>query len=237
MSNTQKNSRYDLYTLIHKGLRSFMSDTLTAVGRIDDSDSVEVADGLAQVRGLLAICREHLYIENQFVHPAMEARRPGSACATAKDHVNHEQAFERLDAQIAAVERSSGNARKEALLGLYRMLALFVADNFLHMNVEECDNSKVLWDAYTDVELAAIHKSIVAAVPPAMMQEHIRWMLPNIPHIDRVGFLAGAQQSMPVPVFAGILKIVESHIGEREWNKLKVALTVAVTPAVTFQSA
>src|SRR5215467_13280633 len=115
MSNDNTNNgRFDIYTLIHKGLRSFMSDTLTVVGRIDESDPADVAAGIAQVRGLLEICREHLFIENQFVHPAMEARRPGSACATAKDHVEHEEAFERLDAQLLTVERSSGTKRKDA---------------------------------------------------------------------------------------------------------------------------
>ena len=130
MTNDHKDGRYDIYTLIHKGLRSFMSETLAAVGRVDDSDPAEVSAAIAQVRGLLEICREHLFIENQFVHPAMEARRPGSACVTARDHVQHEESFERLDAQLLAVERCSTAARKQALLTLYRMLALFVADNY-----------------------------------------------------------------------------------------------------------
>jgi len=232
MSNDHNNNgRFDIYTLIHKALRSFMSDTLTVVGRIDESDPADVAAGIAQVRGLLEICREHLFVENQFVHPAMEARRPGSACATATDHVHHEEAFERLETQLLVVERSSGSKRKDALLALYRMVALFVADNFQHMNVEECDNSEVLWSAYTDEELAVIHKSILAAVPPPLMRENMRWMLPNIPHADRVSVLAGAQHSMPAPAFDGLLRLTQTHVREQDWSKLKVALTLAAVPA------
>ena len=36
--------------------------------------------------GCSTLCRAHLHAENQFLHPAMEARRPGSACETAKEH-------------------------------------------------------------------------------------------------------------------------------------------------------
>jgi hypothetical protein len=232
MSNDQNNNgRFDIYTLIHKGLRSFMSDTVTAVGRIDESDPAEVAAGIAQVRRLLEICREHLFVENQFVHPAMEARRPGSSCTTSAEHVHHEESFERLEAQVRAVERSSGDKRKNALLALYRMLALFVAENFQHMNVEECENSEVLWSAYTDEELVVIHKSILAAVPPDLMRENIRWMLPNIPHTDRVHMLAGARHSMPAPAFEGVLNLVKAHVPENDWSKLKSALVLAAVPA------
>jgi len=225
------NSRFDIYTLIHKGLRSFMSDTLMAVGRIDESDTGEVAEGLAQVRRLLQICREDLFVENQFIHPAMEARRPGSARATLEDHVHHEETFERLEARILVVERSLGRKRKDALLILYRMLALFVADNFQHMNVEECENSEVLWSAYKDDELATIHKSIMAAVPPDLLRENVRWLLPNIPHADRVHLLTGVKHSMPANAFEGLLRLVKAHVTERDWSKLEGTLSPAATSA------
>jgi hypothetical protein len=190
-----------------------------------------VAEAITQVRSLLEICREHLFVENQFIHPAMEARRPGSACVTAKDHVHHEEAFERLEAQLLAVECSSADNRKAVLLLLYRMLALFVADNFQHMNVEEIDNSRVLWSAYTDAELEKIHKSILAAVPPALMRENIRWMLPNIPHVDRVNMLFGVRHSLPDPAFQNILNLVKNNVRPQDWTKLKGALDLAATLA------
>ena len=101
-----QSGRYDIYAQIHKGLRSFMADTLYRIGRLDAADELELAEGAAQLRGLLALCRVHLEKENEFLHTAMEARRPGSAAQAAGDHVHHERSLEALEAELAALERS-----------------------------------------------------------------------------------------------------------------------------------
>jgi hypothetical protein len=95
---TQTKTRFDMYQAVHKGLRAFMSDVLTTVGRIDASDPEDVAAGVALVRRLLEICGDHLFKENQFVHTAMEARRYGSSRATANDHVKQEELVEKIEA-------------------------------------------------------------------------------------------------------------------------------------------
>ena len=55
------NNRFDIYLHVHKGLRAFMVDVLTNVGRINAADPIEVAAAVAQVRSLLEICRAHLF--------------------------------------------------------------------------------------------------------------------------------------------------------------------------------
>jgi len=103
---TETNTRFDMYLHVHKGLRAFMGHVLTTVGRIDPFDADEVAAGIAEVRALVEICREHLFTENQFIHAAMEARRRGSACATATEHIQHEQALEQIEILLRAIERA-----------------------------------------------------------------------------------------------------------------------------------
>ena len=83
--------RVDLYRPIHKALRAFMADTLVAVGSMDTNDDSEVEATLERARSLLELLTLHLEEENRFVHPAMEARRPGSASEAAHDHIEHER--------------------------------------------------------------------------------------------------------------------------------------------------
>jgi hypothetical protein len=59
------NNRFNLYLHVHKGLRAFMADVLTTVGRIDALDAVEVTAGVAQVRALLDACRAHLFTDRR----------------------------------------------------------------------------------------------------------------------------------------------------------------------------
>lgn len=216
--------RYDMYAQIHKGLRSFMADTLCRIGRIDPWDEVELAEGAAQLRGLLALCRGHLEHENDFVHAAMEARRPGSAAQAAHEHVHHLRSIEALEADLAALERAQGGTRAAAALELYRGLALFVAENLEHMHHEEIAHNSVLWDAYSDAELEAIEGALVASIAPDEMAAVARWMLPAMTAPDRAAKLAMMRPAMPPQAFAGILAMLKAHLSERDWYKLGAAL-------------
>lgn len=221
--------RVDLYVGIHKGLRAWMSDVLTTVGRMEvHDDPTEVILVVERVRVLLEACRRHLHHENQFLHPAMEARRPGSACASADDHVHHVAAIEGLEADLLRVERSAGEARAAAALRLYRHLALFVADNFQHMQVEETENNAVLWAEYTDEELLEIEHALVAAVPLQWLAIYLRWMVPAMAPAERAAFLTGIQLGAPAEVFERVLASVKPHLDDRDWAKLMAALGPAL---------
>jgi hypothetical protein len=223
-TETKQAIRHDLYTTVHKGLRACMSDVLTTIGRVDESDADEVADAIAQTRLLMEICRSHLFTENQFVHTAMEARQRGSACVTAGQHVEQEKIFERIDSSILAVERTSGTAREASLLSLYRTLALFVAENFTHMHAEEVDNNATLWSLYSDSELHQIHDDILNSIEPAKKVAFLRWMLPYVTPSERSQILAGIQQAVPQPVFEQILSIIRPHLREKDRGKFGQSL-------------
>ena len=219
-----ESGRYDVYAQIHKGLRSFMADTLLRVGRLDAADELELAEGAAQLRGLLALCRAHLEHENDFMHTAMEARRPGSAAQAAGEHVHHLHSIESLEAELRALERSEGEARAAPALELYRSLALFVAENLEHMHYEETAHNEVLWEAYEDAELEAIERALVASVAPEEMAAVARWMLPAMTAPDRAARLAAMRTAMPPQAFAATLAMLKAQLSERDWYKLGAAL-------------
>jgi hypothetical protein len=216
--------RCDGYAFVHKGLRAFLCEALTAVGRMDPEDSDEIAERLAMVRALMDACRSHLKHENEHVHAAMEARRPGSSARTAQDHVEHEAALGRLEADVCAVERSSGQERIAAAGRLYRHLALFVAENLEHMHVEETQNNYVLWESYTDEELIAVENAIKASIPPRQMAAFLRWMVPFMNAGERALMLSGMKQSAPAEVFGSVMAAVKPHLTDADWRKLMAAL-------------
>lgn len=219
-------ARPDLYLFVHKGLRAFLSDTLHRCGRMDPSDDGDVAEALAQVRGLVEICRGHLHKEEDYLHPALEARRPGAARRTQDDHAKHLRAFADIEAGVRAVEQAHGAARVAAARDLYRHFALFVAENFEHMHVEETANNEVLWATHTDAELLALQKQIIGSIPPAEMQAALRWMIPAMAPAERALMLGGIKQNAPDAAFTGILAGLKPHLAGRDWDKLTAALAV-----------
>lgn len=216
--------RHDMYRPVHKGLRSLMCDVLVQVGRLDTGDAADLAATAGCVRDMLVLCRSHLHHENQFIHAAMESRRHGSAATTAGDHLHHEKSIEALERRLLELERGHGEARREAAQALYRELALFVADNFQHMDVEETANNAMLWETHSDEELTAVHDALVASIPPAKMLAYLRWMVPAMAPSERVELLAGIRQNLPAEAFVGVLAAVKPAMAQQDWHKLMAAL-------------
>ncbi|EWY38924.1 hypothetical protein N825_10625 [Skermanella stibiiresistens SB22] len=169
--------RHDMYRMIHKALRAYMADTLMAAGTMDTDDDAATAAALGRIRDLLVFCAGHLDHENVHVHPAMEAREPGSSRHASDDHAHHDAEFSALEADIVAVETSRGDVRAVAAHALYHRLAVFVGENYVHMNIEETHNNAVLWRCYSDAELQAIEHGIIVSETPENMDLTVRWML------------------------------------------------------------
>jgi hypothetical protein len=221
MSAPTNAPRLDLYSGIHKALRVLMSDTLARVGRLDTDDMAEVADTLGRVDALLDACRGHLAKENTYVHTAIEARRPGASQRIAGEHLDHLDSIAALEAETAAL-RALPNA--PAALRLYRHLALFVAENLEHMHVEETQHNALLWDAYSDAELAEIHDRIVASIEPAEMAALLPLMVGAISPTERAAMLGAMQQQMPPEAMRGVLASIRPQLDDAAWTKLARAL-------------
>ena len=213
--------RLDLFAGIHKGLRALMAHVLVRVGRLDPHDLDDVAEVTEDVRALLTLCASHVHHENRVIHPALEARHPGSSAQTAVDHVRHEDAIAALG---ALVERVGGD--DEAARELYRDLAAFVAHNLEHMEFEETHHNGLLWEAYSDVELMALHQNILSQLTPQEMQLGMRWILPHVNPAQRAGMLGGLRQAAPPQVFEHMLALVRPQLGGRDWRKLSTALAL-----------
>lgn len=222
-------ARFDMYTAIHKALRHFMCDTLVKVGRLDVDDADELVATLAQLDTLLTLCTGHIAHENDFVHAAIEARLPAGSARTAADHLEHFESIGALAEESAALAAAPPAERPGRALRLYRHLALFVAENFQHMQIEETLNAAALWAHYSDAELHAIHERLLASLHP---QEHLlvaRWMVPASAPAERAGMFGGMKAQMPPEAFLGVLMHVKPHLDAPGWVKL--ARAVGVPPA------
>jgi len=218
--------RMDLYVSIHKALRHFMTDTLTRIGRIDVADAADRDEALGQLEALLGLCLDHLRHENEFVHTAIEARQAAGSQRIAAEHVEHAESIAGLNEEAAALRAASGVDAERLALRLYRHLALFVAENFQHMHIEETVHNALLWQHYSDEELHALHGRLMASIPP---QEHLlvaRWMLPASTPSERALVASAAKAQMPPEALLGVMSVVRPHLDGAGWTKLAAAIGI-----------
>ncbi|WP_439520474.1 hemerythrin domain-containing protein [Hydrogenophaga sp.] len=224
--------RFNMYADIHKALRAFMTDALLTLGRTDPDDAGEIARTVALVDELLVLCASHVAHENNFVHPALEARCPGVCAEVAQDHVGHLHHIAHLRDATQGLLTCPADERETALRTLYMALSLFVADNFQHMHVEETVHNSALWNAYTDLELLALHEALVTSIAPAETMLVARWMVPHLNAQERLSMLGGMRQGAPAEAFQAVLGTVRPHLSDRDWAKLSRGLAIPAVPGL-----
>lgn len=223
-------TRFDIYALIHKGLRACLTQTLVSVGRLDWTDSGEVAAVMNEVAELLEFCRQHVDKENTYVHAAMESRRPGSAALANGDHAHHLHDIDALSTQAFTIRRLPVLRREHAVHTLYQSLARFVAENIEHMAMEEREHNRILWETHSDAEIMAIEQAIVASQKPDDAMRSLRWMLTAMQPTERAGFLSVLRSNAPAEMFDGLLQMLRSLLPERDLLKLYAALGISRDP-------
>lgn len=223
-------TRLDLYAPIHKALRHAMCDTLVQLGSLDVADRGEMARTLDQVEALLALCEGHLQIENRFVHPFIEARAPAGTARIADEHEQHLEHIADLRLELTELRRAAPGQRPTIALRLYRHLALFVADNFRHMHVEETAHNALVWAHYRDDELMPLHAHIVASIEAPKFLQLARWMLPALNPAERAELVHGMKGGMPAAAFDGLIGFVRPHLDAQAWHKLAPEIDVNPSP-------
>ena len=215
--------RFDLYTGIHKAMRSFMAETLVRLGRIDVADAADRDQALDQLEQLLGFCADHLRHENTFVHTAIEARHPAGSAKVAEEHVEHGESIAALREEAAALRSAPEHAAGALALRLYRHLALFVAENLQHMHSEETAHNALLWQHYGDGELAELHGRLLASLSPRDKELAARWMLPASTPAERAAMIAGVKAEVPPEALVGLLAMLRPHLDAAGWAKLAAA--------------
>ena len=234
--SAQPTQRVDLYAPIHKALRNLMTDTLGRVGRMDVEDAGETQHTLAQADMLLSLCESHVRHENDFMHPAIEACEPAASKRIAGEHVEHLESIAELRAEVHNLRQAATEQRPMLTLRLYRHLALFVAENFRHMHIEETAHNAALWAHYSDVELLQLHQRLTASIDPREMLEVGRWMVPALNPAERAMVVNGMKSEAPPEAFLAMLAHIRPHLDDNAWAKLARAVGVAQQPGLVHHA-
>jgi hypothetical protein len=216
--------RWDLYGPIHKGLRLAHATMMRRLGSADwagDDPSALLAD----LREHLRLGAKHLAHEEAYVHPALEARDPGSTAGLDRQHEHHRARFAVLEAQISALEVAFRADRPALGRDLYLGFTLLVAEDLAHMHEEETATWPRLCAAFTDAELQAIEGTIVASLSPDDVVAFMRMMIPAMNRPERAILLGAMKADAPPAAFAAVLShAARPTLDPEDWADLQARL-------------
>jgi hypothetical protein len=220
--------RYNTYNAPHKGLRNALSQVSLLAGRTDYSNPAEVTRLHQLGTRLFSILTIHAEDENSVTLAQLETRCPGCSQHDIDDHEEIHRIQHELEDQLTAIYAgvSEGRNMTEAGAEFYLGFSEFHGKYLEHTAEEERVTQVLLWQHFTDEELASHRVEIMSRNPPQTLFTWFEFVIPAMSHAERVGLLTGFKRMAPADFFAEGMDVIQKALPPLEFELLEDALSI-----------
>ena len=218
----------DLFTPIHKALRSILYALSSRLQTNDFADVSATSSLLADLESDFAIARSagcalcilshHASDEEDAIFPdAAKAgsRLVGTLVAEHHELTRRELAIARAGRALVAHERPED--RIAAGVRLNQEANELFAAYFAHMNREESDLVSWMRERFSDAQMAAMRGTIMGRMPPERIFAILGWMLPSLNATELLEFLRSVRDAMPPPAFRAVTELCRARVDPVRW--------------------
>ena len=222
----------DLFTPVHKGLRSMIYELSGRLQTTDFADGPSVATlttdlendfAVAQSAGcILCTLALHAHHEEAVVFPpsAKYANRlVTTLIAEHHDLTRREQAI--IQAAHELQELPTAQSRIEAGAHLNRLANELFAAYIAHMNREEVELAPLLRESFTDSEQLAMQGKIIASYPPDQLFAMVGWMLRSLNVTELSEFVSSVKAGAPPPFLKAVSDLGEAKVEAARWAEVR----------------
>jgi hypothetical protein len=178
-------TRVDLFSTIHKGVRALLFSVTNEAARVDLSSNRAVDDLLAQIERMLELLNEHEVAEHAEILPLLEMLDPTLAETLVRAHDDLEAAGQGVERAVMSLDIAPPEERSPHMRELRQALDHFAVKCLSHLSHEETVVSAVLWGAFGDPQLVAVHDRIVARLGEKRVSEWCEILDPVLAPSDR----------------------------------------------------
>ena len=214
------------YDVPHKGLRNALSQMQLLAGKTDYSDQNEVEHLYQFGEDVFKILNIHAADENEITLAELEQRCNGCSRHDLEDHEQIHAAQDKLEKLLSRIYTNSKTGHDVSDDGeeFYLQFSEFHANYLAHTAEEERVTQAMLWQYFTDEELASHRRKIMAKNPPQTLLIWFRFVLPAQSHKERVGLLTGFKKMASETFFRDGMLVIKQVLTEREFDELNKAL-------------
>jgi hypothetical protein len=229
--------RVDLFTPIHKGLRSMMYNLS---GRLQTNDfaNLETTKALttdleydfatAQDAGcILCIFSHHAADEESSIFGHTEKVADTLTTSLIAEH--HELTRRELELtksahQILAMASPDDRVVTGAHLNAAanELFAAYLA----HMNREETELVPLMQQRFTDPEMVAMQSRIIGGMPPERIMAILNYMLPSMNVSELSEFLGSVRQTAPPPVAKAVTDLAAAKLDPSRWAEVTARIGI-----------
>ncbi|MGA8711016.1 MAG: hypothetical protein ACLP8Y_04420 [Thermoplasmata archaeon] len=222
----------DLFTPIHKAIRSMIYDLGGRLQRADFADPAASAAILADLEHefsaavssacVLCLLHNHGGDEESVPFPAMLPFDGGMIRTLIEEH---QEINRRLVAITTKARELAGiyaaDARLEVGRRINQEVNEFFAYYLVHMNKEEVSLVPAMREHFTDDQLRAMRSTIMRAMPRERFAAYLRWMLPSLTLNELTGMLTGIKQGAPPEMIEFVASVGAANVDPARWAEVR----------------
>jgi hypothetical protein len=219
-------SRIKSYDVPHKGLRNALSQLQLLAGKTDYSSHQEVERLCKLGDDVFRILSIHATDENEVTLGELELRCTSCSQHDVDDHEEIHLVQDKLEKLLAKIYNNSKSGQDVTSDGeeFYLSFSEFHGTYLEHTAEEERVTQPMLWQHFSDEELASHRGKIMAKNPPQTLLIWFRFVIPAQSHKERVGLLTGFKKMAPTPFFNEGLQVIKRVLTEKEFDELNGSL-------------
>lgn len=224
--------RYNIFLLIHKGLRASLYHTALQLQQTDFIADDEAENAVNRVKEIVMLFNEHAHKEDSFILPLVHQYEPSVAASFEDEHVKDEELGSQLQAGVEKLAEASTLLEK-LIAGrkLMETFESFLVFNLQHMAKEEEILNSILWRYFSDEEIVAISNKITLSVAPWMQDFYATWMLRGINNTEAGNWMKAVEKGAPAIVFQSLLQKAEKEFSQQRLHKITRSLSEGVLVA------
>lgn len=223
----------DLFTPVHKGIRSMIYSLGSRVQAADFTDRAASDLLLADLQHeftnalsascILCLLHAHAGSEETKIFPSMQSLDPVLIRQLLDDHTEISRrlgSISRLAGELATMD--APERRLEHGVRINREVNEFFAFYLAHMNKEEVTIVPAMKVHFTDAQMGAMQGAIIGAMPPERVAGYLRWMLPSMNLVELTEFLSSVKRGgAPTPMLQAIDAIGTANVDPVRWTAVR----------------
>jgi hemerythrin-like domain-containing protein len=213
--------RYNVFALIHKGLRGLLYNTALRLQQADLGRVDEGSAAIQQVEVVILLFEKHAENEDKFLLPAAMQHEPDVATDFRSEHQEDQRLGEKLRTGIDAWKRSDNDhERTDAGKNIFYTLNDFAAFNLAHMNKEEKLLNKILWQHYRDDEIRLFEQAMIRNTPPDLLSVSAKWIIRSVSDPELTRWLTDVRQHASPELFLLLTALGKSELSPKRWQSI-----------------
>lgn len=213
-------NKIDLFTPIHKAIRSLIYHTGVVLQSTDFSNLEEGDRILTQLEQMLILLEDHARHEDHIIFPEIEKRASGISGELEAQHREGEIKLTALVQLLNEFRELVPQSRVNLVTKLSIIFSDFIAFYIWHMSREEEIIMPVSKANFSNAELAEIRLKIQEQISPDRYREWMKWMLPALNESELTSMYRQAKHNGPGNVFELINSIGQEFVDPVKWDRI-----------------